>query len=192
MAGLTSPSVAVVISPWVTRHLTLASLKTHPRFTFCADIGGGAFLTVLWTSPANVGILVEVEAVDTGGDTCVRALIEVEASPACSALVATATDTGLAQRGALLATFPIITEKATGTLGHTHPGVVLELEEVVEAVNAVMGSGTFTAILVAFRVAGAVVLLCELLVGGRQHVCGARLIAAQRRVRVHRCAVQHQ
>lgn len=37
-----------------------------------------------------------------------------------------------------------------------------------------------------------VVLLCELLVGGRQHVCGARLITAQRRVRVHRGAIQHQ
>lgn len=36
-----------------------------------------------------------------------------------------------------------------------------------------------------------VVLLCELLIGGRQHVCGAGLIAAQR-VRVHRGAVQHQ
>lgn len=31
MAGLTSPSVAVVISPWVTRHLTLASLKTGQK-----------------------------------------------------------------------------------------------------------------------------------------------------------------
>lgn len=28
----------------------------HPRFTFCADIGVGASPTVLWTSPANVGI----------------------------------------------------------------------------------------------------------------------------------------
>lgn len=36
------------------------------------------------------------------------------------------------------------------------------------------------------------VLLCELLIGGWQHVCGSGLIAAQRRVRVHRGAVQHQ
>lgn len=28
MAGLTSPSVAIVISPFVTSHLTLVSLKT--------------------------------------------------------------------------------------------------------------------------------------------------------------------
>lgn len=34
------------------------------------------------------------------------------------------------------------------------PGVVFELEEVVEAVDAVMGSGTLTAALVAFRVTG--------------------------------------
>ena len=31
MAGLTSPSVAVVISPWVTGHLTLVSLKTGKK-----------------------------------------------------------------------------------------------------------------------------------------------------------------
>lgn len=35
------------------------------------------------------------------------------------------------------------------------------------------------------------VLLCELLLGGPHHLCGAGLVAAQR-VRVHRCAVQHQ
>lgn len=176
MTGLTIPSVAIVISSRVTGHLTLVSLETHPRFTFCADVGGGALLTVLWTSPANVGIMVEVEAVATVGATRVGALIEVETSPACGALVATATNAGLTQRGALLAALPIITEKATGALRHTHPGVVLELEEVVEAVDAVIGSRTFTAVLIAFRVTGAV----ELLFGGRQHVCGAGLIAAQR------------
>lgn len=66
--------------------------------------------------------VVEVEAVDTIGYTCVGALAEVETSPACGALVAAATDAGLTQRGALLAALPIVTEKATGALGHTHPG----------------------------------------------------------------------
>lgn len=66
--------------------------------------------------------IVEVEAVGTIGYTRVGALAKVETSPACGALVAAATNTGLAQRGALLAALPIITEKATGTLGHTHPG----------------------------------------------------------------------
>lgn len=65
--------------------------------------------------------MVEVEAVDAGGDTCVGALVEVEASPACSALVTTATKAGLTKRGALLAAFPVIAEKATRALGHTHP-----------------------------------------------------------------------
>lgn len=180
MAGLTSPPVAVVIGPWITGHLTLVYLKTHSRFTFCADIGGVALPTVLRTSPANVGIVVEVEAVGTVGNTRVGALVEVETSPACGALVATATNTGLAQRRALLAALPVITEKAAGAFRHTHSGVVLELEEVVEAVNAVMGSRTLTAIFIALRVTGAIVLLCELLIGGRQHVCGARLIVAQR------------
>lgn len=97
MTRFTSPSVAIVISSWVTGHLTLVSLKTHPRFTFCADIGVGALPAVLWTSPANVGIGVEVEAVAAVGDTRVGAFIEVKTSPACGALVATASNAGLAQ-----------------------------------------------------------------------------------------------
>lgn len=36
--------------------LSMAPSLPHPRFTFCADTGGGASLTVLWTSPAYVGI----------------------------------------------------------------------------------------------------------------------------------------
>lgn len=35
---------------------SMAPSLPHPRFTFCADTGGGASLTVLWTSPAYVGI----------------------------------------------------------------------------------------------------------------------------------------
>lgn len=66
--------------------------------------------------------MVEVEAVAAVGATRVGALVEVETSPACGALVATATNAGLAQRGALLAALPVITEKATGALRHTHPG----------------------------------------------------------------------
>ena len=34
----------------------VAPSSPRPRFTFCADIGAGALLTVLRTSPANVGI----------------------------------------------------------------------------------------------------------------------------------------
>lgn len=71
--------------------------------------------------PAGKCTLVEVEAIDAGGDTGVGALAEVGASPACGALVATATDAGLTQRGTLLAAFPVIAEKATRALGHTHP-----------------------------------------------------------------------
>lgn len=67
--------------------------------------------------------MVEVEAVATVGDTRVGALVEVETSPTCGALVATATNAGLTQRGALLAALPIVTEKSTGALRHTHPGV---------------------------------------------------------------------
>lgn len=174
MAWLTGPSVAIVVSPCITGHLTLVSLKTRSRFTFCADIGGGTPLTVLRASPANIGIIVEVEAIGTAGDTRVCALAEVETSPACGALVTTATNTGLTQGGALLAAFPIVAEKATGALRHTHLGVVLELEEVVEAVNAVMGSRSLTAILIAFRVTGAIVLLSELI------ICGARFFDVQR------------
>lgn len=66
--------------------------------------------------------MVEVEAVGTIGYTRIGALAEVETTPACGALVAATPNAGLAQRGALLAAFPIITEKATGTLGDTHPG----------------------------------------------------------------------
>lgn len=36
--------------------LSAAASLPHPRFTFCADIRVGASLTVLRTSPANVGI----------------------------------------------------------------------------------------------------------------------------------------
>lgn len=71
--------------------------------------------------PAVTRTVVEVGAVGTGGDARVGALVEVEARPARGALVATATDTGVAQRGALLAAFPIVTEKAAGAFGHTHP-----------------------------------------------------------------------
>lgn len=39
--------------------------------------------------------MIEVEAVGTVGNTRVGALAEVETSPACGALVATATNTGL-------------------------------------------------------------------------------------------------
>lgn len=116
MTGLTSSSVTIVICTRVTGHLTLVCLKTHPRFTFCAENGGGAPLTVLWTSPANVGITVEVEVVGTVGDTRVGALVKMETSPARGALVTPATNAGLTQRGALLAALPIVTEKATGAL----------------------------------------------------------------------------
>lgn len=34
----------------------MAPTSPHPRFTFRADTGGGAPLTVLWTSPASVGV----------------------------------------------------------------------------------------------------------------------------------------
>lgn len=34
----------------------MAPILPHPRFTFCADIGGCTLLTVLLTSPKNVGI----------------------------------------------------------------------------------------------------------------------------------------
>lgn len=60
--------------------------------------------------------MVEVGAIGTVGDTSVGALVEVETSPTCSALVTAAPNTGLTQRGALLAALPIITEKATGAL----------------------------------------------------------------------------
>lgn len=190
MAEFTGPSVAVVISSWVTGHLTLVSLKTHPRFTFCADTGGRTLLAVLLTSPANVGIIIEVEAVGTGGDARVGALVEVGTSPARGTLVAATPNTGLTQGGALLAALPIVTEKTTGALRHAHPGVVLELEEVMEAVDAVMGSGTLAAILIAFRVTGTVVLLCELLIGGQ--LDKARLLYVQGRVWVDRGAIQHQ
>lgn len=59
---------------------------------------------------------VKVEAVAAVGDTRVGALVQVETSPACGALVATATNAGLTQRGALLAALPIVTEKAAGAL----------------------------------------------------------------------------
>lgn len=65
--------------------------------------------------------MVEVEAVATTGYACVGAFIEVETSPARGALVTAATNAGLAQRGALLAALPVIAEKATGALRHTHP-----------------------------------------------------------------------
>lgn len=172
MTWFAGPSVAVVVSPGVTGHLTLVCLKAHPRFTFCADIGGCTLLTVLLTSPKNVGIAIEVEAVRTVGDARVGALDEVKTTPACGALVTTTTNTGLTRGGALLATLPIITEKSTGALRYTHPGVVLELEEVMKAVNAVVGSRTPTAILTAFRVTGARVLLWEFLI----MLCKLRLI----------------
>lgn len=66
--------------------------------------------------------VVQEEAVGTVGHARVGALIKVEASPACGALVATATDARLAQCGALFAALPIIAEKAAGTLRHAHPG----------------------------------------------------------------------
>lgn len=72
--------------------------------------------------PAVKHTMVEVEAICTVGNTCVGALVEVETSPACGALVTAATNTGLTQRGALLTALLIITEKATGALRHTHPG----------------------------------------------------------------------
>lgn len=72
--------------------------------------------------PAVKRTMVEVEAVAAVGDTRVGALAEVETSPACGALVATATNAGLAQRGALFAALPIVAEKATGAIGHAHPG----------------------------------------------------------------------
>ena len=68
--------------------------------------------------------MVKVEAISTVSDTRVGALVEVETSPACGALVATASNTGLTQRRALLAALPIITEKAAGALRHTHPAEV--------------------------------------------------------------------
>lgn len=179
MAGLARPPVAVVVRPLVTGHLTLVPLETHARFTFRADAGAVAPLAVLRTSPANVGIVVEVEAIAAVGPTRVGALVEVETAPARGALVATATDAGLAQRRALLAALPIVAEKAAGALRHTHPGVVLELEEEVEAVVAVMGSGPLAAVLIALRVTGAVVLLGGLLIGGACND-GDGLCAAQK------------
>lgn len=71
--------------------------------------------------PALRLTVVEVETVGTVGDARVGAFSEVEPRPACRALVTTVPDAGLAHGGALLAALLIVTEKATGTLGHTHP-----------------------------------------------------------------------
>lgn len=72
--------------------------------------------------PAGERTVIEVVTVGTIGNARVGALVEVETSSACGALVATATNTGLAQGGALLAALPVVTEKAAGALGHAHPG----------------------------------------------------------------------
>lgn len=89
--------------------------KEQWKKTRCARVVESVWAAVKHT-------MVEVEAVGTIGYTCIGALAEVETTPACGALVAAAPNAGLAQRGALLAAFPIITEKATGTLRDTHPG----------------------------------------------------------------------
>lgn len=38
------------------QNLSTAPTSPQPGFTFRADTGGGAPLTVLWTSPASVGV----------------------------------------------------------------------------------------------------------------------------------------
>lgn len=73
--------------------------------------------------------MIEVEAVGTVGNARVGALVEVETIPACGALVATATNTGITRRGALFAALSVITEKATGALRHAHPGERGDLRE---------------------------------------------------------------
>lgn len=72
-----------------------------------------------WTASKRTAV--DVEAVSTVGNTCVGALQEVVTASARDALVATAPNAGLTQGGAFLAALPVVTEKATGALGNTHP-----------------------------------------------------------------------
>lgn len=186
---LTCSPVTIKIGSRATGHLAFMSLETHPRFTLCADIGSCTPLTVILASSANVWISIEVEAIGTVGSTRVGALDEVVTRPARDALVAPTADTRFAHGGAFLAALSVVTEKSTGALRDAHPGVVLELEEVVKAVNTVVWSRTLTAILIAFRITGTVVFLNGLLFNRRQWVCEANLLS---RVRVDRGPIQHQ